>query len=52
MSGKSCDTCIHKEAESKDEEGNRIVDCEINEYQMYAPFAEECVHWERALDEK
>ena len=46
---KTCDTCIHKTDESKDEEGNRLVDCEINEYQMYAPFADECKHWERAI---
>lgn len=48
---KSCDTCAHKSAESVDENGDRIVDCEINELQMYSPFAEDCKHWEKALDE-
>ena len=46
---KSCDTCMHKADESKDEDGSRIVSCDINERQMYFPFAEECKHWEKAL---
>ena len=48
MSEKSCDTCIHKSAESVDPDGNRIVDCDINEYQMYSPWVDECVRWEKA----
>lgn len=44
---KNCDTCAHKAAESVDEEGRRIVDCDANELQMYSPFAEECKHWEK-----
>lgn len=51
MVEKSCDTCAHKAAESRDEDGNRIVDCEANELQMYSPFAEDCKHWEKALAE-
>ena len=51
MVEKSCDTCIHKRSESEDADGNRIVDCEANELQMYSPWAEECKHWEKALDE-
>ena len=47
MTEKNCDTCAHKEMESQDANGNRIVDCEINEYQIFAPFAEECAHWEK-----
>lgn len=47
MSDKSCDTCIHKAAESVDNDGNRIVDCDANVWQMYSPFAEECKHWEK-----
>lgn len=44
---KSCDTCAHKEMESRDQDGNRIVECELNEFQIFAPFADECVHWEQ-----
>lgn len=47
---KNCDTCAHKAAESEDGDGNRIIDCEENEHQLFAPFAEECVHWEKAVD--
>ena len=49
---KNCDTCANKGQESKDENGDRIIDCEANEFQMFAPFAEECAHWEKALDDK
>jgi len=49
---KNCDTCVHKEMDSLDDNGNRIVKCEANEFQLFFPFAEECVHWERALDEE
>lgn len=48
MEERSCENCAHKAAESRDEEGNRIVDCDINEFQMYSPYAEECVHWDKA----
>ena len=48
MTEKNCDTCAHKAAESADEDGGRTVSCDINELQMYFPFAEECVHWEKA----
>lgn len=44
---RNCDTCEHKQAESRDENGDRIVDCDENELQMYSPFADECVHWEK-----
>lgn len=50
MMEKNCDTCEHKADESKDEEGNRIVDCEANELQMYSPFADDCKHWEKAVN--
>ena len=49
---KSCDTCANKEMESEDANGNRIVDCAANEYQIFSPFAEDCAHWERAVDER
>lgn len=44
---KGCDTCKHKVDESKDDEGNRIVKCEINKHQLYAPLVEECKHHSR-----
>jgi len=44
---KNCDTCAHKEMESVDDNGNRIVDCDENEFQLFAPFAEDCKHWEK-----
>lgn len=47
MEAKTCDTCSHKEAETKDAAGNRMVSCELNEMQMYFPFAIECKHWEK-----
>ena len=47
MQEKSCDTCAHKAADSLDENGCRIVDCDINDLQMYSPYVEECVHWEK-----
>lgn len=49
---KNCDTCAHKSAESVDENGNRIVDCDENEFQMYSPYADECRHWEKKSDEE
>lgn len=49
---RECDTCAHKSAESVDENGGRIVDCDANQLQMYSPYAEDCKHWEKALDEK
>lgn len=52
MVERSCDTCIHKEQESQDPNGNRVIDCDINEYQLFAPFAEECKHWEKGCDER
>lgn len=48
MTEKSCDTCIHKADESRDENDGRIVDCDINDFQMYSPWVEECKHWEAA----
>jgi len=44
---KGCDTCAHKSAESVDNDGNRIVDCDINDLQMYSPLVDECIHWEK-----
>lgn len=49
MEEKSCDTCANKQAESKDEGGNRIVDCGENDLQMYSPWVDECKHWVKAL---
>ena len=51
MEERSCDTCAHKAAETADENGKRMVDCDINGFQMYSPFAEECKRWERAVAE-
>lgn len=51
MTDKNCDTCAHKGMESKDMDGNRIIDCEANLLQMFSPFADECKHWEKALEE-
>ena len=42
---KGCDTCAHKVTESKDDQGNRLVDCAINKYQLYAPLVDECKHY-------
>ena len=47
---KNCDNCAHKEDESKDPNGNRIVRCDANEFQLFFPFADECVHWEKAVE--
>lgn len=44
---RNCDNCKHKAAETRDEQDQRMVDCDINLRQMYAPFAEECKHWEK-----
>ena len=52
MTEKSCDTCAYKADESVDEEGNRTVSCDLNDLQMYFPFAEECAHWEKSHAEK
>ena len=49
---RNCDTCMHKADESRDENDARIVSCDINEHQIFFPFAEDCKHWERALDGK
>ncbi len=51
MTEKTCDTCAHKAAESEDQDGNRIVDCDINDFQMYSPWSDDCKHWEKALGE-
>ncbi len=50
MEQKTCDTCIHKEMDSLDSNGNRIVDCDINEFQIFMPYAEECVYWEKNVE--
>lgn len=44
---KCCDTCAHKVGESRDEQGERIIDCGINEFQMYSPYASDCKRWEK-----
>lgn len=45
-----CGTCAHcGDMTFVDEE--RMVACDVNEFQMYAPYATECKHWEKALDE-
>jgi len=55
MKDMSCGTCAHKSAETVDPsvtEGEaRMVDCELNELQMYSPWADECKHWEKAVGE-
>ncbi|MBQ9005974.1 MAG: hypothetical protein IJ092_06340 [Atopobiaceae bacterium] len=43
-----CGTCAHACAMTESD-GERMVDCEINEMQMYSPYAAECWRWERAL---
>lgn len=48
--GKGCDNCAYKVAESVDGNGNRIVNCEKNEYQMYAPLVDDCKHHSKKLD--
>ena len=48
---KNCDTCAYKGMESEDADGNRIVDCDINDLQMFSPWTDECKHWEKALSE-
>ena len=48
---KNCDTCAYKGMESEDADGNRIVDCGINDLQMFSPWTDECKHWEKALSE-
>jgi hypothetical protein len=48
---KNCDTCAYKGMESEDADGNRIVDCDINDLQIFSPWADECKHWEKALSE-
>ena len=50
MSDKSCDTCEHMSAESVDPDGARIVDCDVNEFQMYSPWVDDCKRWEKAID--
>ena len=42
---RNCDNCAYKVDESVDGNGERIIDCEANECQMYAPWAPECKHW-------
>ena len=49
MSEKGCDTCMYKRAESRDEDGKRIVDCAANDMQMYSPLVGECVKWSAKL---
>lgn len=50
---KGCETCAHPGAWTEDGEGNRMVDCELNELQMYQPAVTDydCKHWERARGE-
>lgn len=43
-----CGTCAHCGDMTFVDEG-RMVACEVNEFQMYAPYACECKRWERAL---
>jgi len=40
----ACDTCCHKKSETVETDGSRMVNCEINKYQMYAPMVYECKH--------
>jgi len=47
----ACDTCYHMRAETVDNEtGGRMVDCDINERQMYAPMVSECKHYLASVD--
>jgi len=48
---KNCDTCAYKGMESEDAAGERIVDCEINDLQMFSLWVDDCKHWEKALDQ-
>lgn len=41
-----CENCVHKKDESVSFYGKRIVRCELNYYQMYAPFVKECKHYQ------
>ena len=43
-----CGTCAHTSAMTE-LDGARMVDCELNELQMYAPYACACKHWEKAV---
>lgn len=51
MVERSCDTCVHKSDETVDVDGSRMVDCDVNELQMYSPWVDECKHWERIADD-
>lgn len=44
-----CGTCAHASAMTEGDDGARMVDCDANEMQMYAPYAAACKHWEKAL---
>ena len=43
----ACDTCAHKEGETVDLDGARMVRCSENKYQMYAPMVSECKHYSK-----
>ena len=47
---KGCGTCAHSSAMTMSPEGERWVNCDVNEMQMYAPYATDCKHWEKAVD--
>jgi hypothetical protein len=50
MTEKNCDTCAHKSDETVDGDGKRMVDCDVNVFQMYSPWVDDCKHWEKAID--
>lgn len=42
-----CGTCAYMAAQTVDADGARMVDCDLNPMQLYAPYADACIHWER-----
>jgi len=46
-----CGTCAHTSDMTLVDEA-RMVDCDANERQMYSPYATECKHWEKAVENR
>ena len=44
-------TCAYKAAETV-EDGERMVDCDLNYLQMYSPWVKDCKHWEKAREQE
>jgi hypothetical protein len=49
---RECATCRYSEMLSADPDGNATVKCELNERQLFFPVSDDCIHWEKSLDEK